>query len=123
MQEVFLIRNATYNFRNQTYFKFANPCTSDYGLNSTRYLGPKIWNMLPDRIRLLPTLLKFKIEITKFTFKKLSMQNLFRLCHRSCVYVIIYIHLLYIFLYFYIYISFVVISDMTCSINTDVKKG
>ena len=60
VQDIFPIRNRTYNFRNQTYFKFSNPRTSNYGLNSTRYLRPKIWNLLPDRIRLLPTLLKFK---------------------------------------------------------------
>ena len=52
VQETFAIRNPTYNFRNQTYLKFSNPRTSNYGLNSIRYLGPKIWDLLPDRIRL-----------------------------------------------------------------------
>ena len=37
MQEIFPIRSSNYKFRNQSYFTFYNPQTSNYGLNSTRY--------------------------------------------------------------------------------------
>ena len=69
IQEIFPIRSSNYNFRNQSYFKFHNPQTSNYGLNSTRYLGPKIWSLLPEKIRLLPTLSEYKTEVKKFRFE------------------------------------------------------
>ena len=65
MQEIFPIRSSNCNFRNQSYFTFYNPKTSNYDLNSTRYLGPKIWSLLPENIRLLPTLLEFKTKVKK----------------------------------------------------------
>ena len=36
VHKIFPIRNPTYNFRNETYFNFSNPLTTNYGLNSTR---------------------------------------------------------------------------------------
>ena len=69
MNEVVPIRQGTLNLRNPTCFKLFNPRTTNYGLNSVKYLGPIIWNQLPDKLKHISTLLKFKLEIKKVTFE------------------------------------------------------
>ena len=64
MTEVFEIQNPAYNFRSQaTHFKRENVKTTRCGIQSVRYLGPKIWDMVPSNIKNCSSLNKFKNSI------------------------------------------------------------
>ena len=64
MKEVFEIQNPSYNFHPEaTHFKRENVKTTHYGIPSTRYLGPKIWDMVPNNIKNCSSLNKFKNSI------------------------------------------------------------
>ena len=64
MKEVFEIQNPAYNFRSEaTHFKRENVKTTHYGIQSVRYLGPKIWDMVPNNIKNCSSLNKFKNSI------------------------------------------------------------
>ena len=41
----------------------SNPKSVNYGTKSLRYLGPKIWNKLPDKLKQAASLSTFKAEI------------------------------------------------------------
>ena len=52
MKEVFEILNPPYNFRSKaTHFKREDMKTTQYGIQSVRYLGPKIWDMVPNNVK------------------------------------------------------------------------
>ena len=51
MNELFEQRNITYNLRPQTDVTTGSITTVSNGLKSLRYLGPKIWNIIPPDIR------------------------------------------------------------------------
>ena len=62
--EVFEIQNPAYNFRLEaTHFKRENVKATHYGIQSVRYLGQKIWDMVPDNINNCSSLNKFKNSI------------------------------------------------------------
>ena len=52
-KEVFKIQNPAYNFR------FPRIKTTHYGIHSIKYLGPKIWDMVPNNIKNCSSLNKF----------------------------------------------------------------
>ena len=43
------------------------PKTENYGIQSLRYLGPKIWNMLPKSLKESPSLYSFKSTVKTWT--------------------------------------------------------
>ena len=51
MHEIFEQRNIHYNLRSQTDFQLGPVKTVNSGLRALRYLGPKIWNILPFQIK------------------------------------------------------------------------
>ena len=52
MKEVFEIQNLAYNFYSDAiHFKRDNVKTTHYGIQSVMYLGPKIWDMMPNKIK------------------------------------------------------------------------
>ena len=52
MQEVFLVKEqGNYNLRNQTDFVIPQVKRVNYGLESIRVLGPKIWESLPNDLK------------------------------------------------------------------------
>ena len=52
MKEVFEIQNLAYNFCSDAiHFKRDNVKTTHYGIQSVMYLGPKIWDMIPNKIK------------------------------------------------------------------------
>ena len=51
MNELFEQRNMLYNLRSQTKFTAGPISIVKNGLKSLRYLGPKIWNIIPTDIR------------------------------------------------------------------------
>ena len=66
MEEVFDIVDIPYNLRNQTKFKSYPVKTVKYGLETVSYLGPKVWNLVPDNLKNLTTLSDFKTQIKKW---------------------------------------------------------
>ena len=61
MKDIFELQNPSYNLglsRNQ--FRTENIKTVHYGLQSVRYLGPKIWELVPNNFKYSNSLSKFK---------------------------------------------------------------
>ena len=59
MKEVFEIQNPAYHFRFQASHFKRNVKTIHYGVHSVRYLGAKIWAMVPNNIKNCSSLNKF----------------------------------------------------------------
>ena len=67
MKEVFPLKEqGHYNLRTQTDFEIPQVKTVNYGLESIRYLGPKIWEGLPNYFKRTDTLSSFKTAIKKW---------------------------------------------------------
>ena len=57
MNEIFTRRHQIqYNLRNWTDFDVPKVKTVNHGSESVRYLGPKIWEIIPAHIKMLDTL-------------------------------------------------------------------
>ena len=69
MNELFEQRNIIYNHRSQTDFTTGPISTVNYGLKSLRYLGPKIWNIIPPDIRKSGNIEEFTRKIKCWTPK------------------------------------------------------
>ena len=73
MNEVFMerildVNNVSSNTRSKSsFYNYANPRSTRYGLETLRHIGPRIWNMIPSEIKDLSTLEKFKSEIKQWT--------------------------------------------------------
>ena len=53
MNSIFEIKNIEYNLRNKNNFKSRRINSVRYGIDSLTYLGPKIWNIVPeDKLKL-----------------------------------------------------------------------
>mgnify|MGYP001792265277 CR=1 FL=1 len=63
MNEVFTIRENTYNIRNFNIFGGDVPKSNRYGINTIPYLGNKLWNIIPINIRNSPSLECFKSRL------------------------------------------------------------
>ena len=62
-QGIFKLRNSPYNMRSQHDFVLPRSTTANYGTESLRFMGPKIWNILPETLEEVPSLYKFKLEV------------------------------------------------------------
>ena len=61
MTEVFETKEPNYNLRSEaSHFKRESVKSADYGMQSVRHLGPKIWNIVPQNIREANSLNEFK---------------------------------------------------------------
>ena len=61
MKDIFELQNPLYNIRSScNQFRRNNIKTVHYGLQSVRYLGPKIWELLPNNIKYSNSISKFK---------------------------------------------------------------
>ena len=73
MADIFRIRSISENtipgkLRNPSeFYKFENPRSVRYGTETLRFLGPKIWNILPNDIKDAQTLDVFKNKIKSWT--------------------------------------------------------
>ena len=65
-----------YNFRQNRDFRIRSVKSVYHGSESTSYLGPKIWEIVPAKIKETNSLNSFKIEIRKWVPKSCSC----RLC-------------------------------------------
>ena len=64
MNNIFELQNPSYNLRSScNRFRRENVKTVRYGIQSVRYLGPKIWELVPNNIKYSNSLCKFKILI------------------------------------------------------------
>ena len=61
--ELFEQRNENYNLRNNNPFTIPAVRTVHHGSESISFLGPKIWNILPDNIKNAESLNVFKTKI------------------------------------------------------------
>ena len=61
MNDIFELQNPSYNLRSScNQFRRENIKTVHYGIQSVRYLGPKIWQLVPNDIKYSNSLSKFK---------------------------------------------------------------
>ena len=51
MSGLFKIKESKYNLRRENAIGIGGIHTSTYGLNSISYLGPKIWDLVPNDIK------------------------------------------------------------------------
>ena len=66
VNSIFEIKYFEYNLRNKTNFKWCRINYVWYGIDSLTYLGPKIWNFVPDDIKKSESLNVFKTKIKKW---------------------------------------------------------
>ena len=66
MSDLFVTRENNYNLRNLQELGTSHKRTVTFGTETISYRGPQIWNLIPQRLRALETLNKFKKEIKKW---------------------------------------------------------
>ena len=64
--DLFDIRQNPYNLRHCSYFSIPNVNSVYHGSESLSNLGPRIWNLVPDRLKQLDSINSFKTEIKKW---------------------------------------------------------
>ena len=68
MDEVFNFQeNESYNLRSGIHLASRNTHTAHFGTDTISSLGPKLWKLIPDKIKHAPTLTVFKAEIKSWT--------------------------------------------------------
>ena len=65
MKDIFQIKEKDI-YKSKFPFKSNNVKTVNYGTHSLRYLGPKVWSMLPENLKKLNTLEEFKLKIRQW---------------------------------------------------------
>ena len=63
---LFIAKENSYNLRNESYFVIPKVNSVFNGTESISYLGPKIWNIVPDDIKALDNVSLFKRAIKKW---------------------------------------------------------
>ena len=59
--------NVSANTRSRsTYYNYSNPKTVNYGLETLRSFGPKVWNMVPQEFKNVSSLAVFKNKIKRW---------------------------------------------------------
>ena len=64
--ELFSFSNTNYNLRSCSQFRQSSVKTVWNGLETASYLGPKVWNMVPEELKQKPSLSAFKTVIKKW---------------------------------------------------------
>ena len=68
MSDLFITRENNYNLRNCQGLEFPLRRTVKFGTESISYRVPQIWNLIPERLRTLETLNRFKEEIKTWKY-------------------------------------------------------
>ena len=68
--------NESYNLRSGIYLASRNMHTAYFGTDTISSLGPKLWKLIPDKIKQASTLSAFKAKIKSWTINNCSC----RLC-------------------------------------------
>ena len=64
--DFFHIRQNNHNLRHDSYFAIPNATSAYHGTESLSNLGPRIWNLVPDKLKQLVDINAFKKEIKKW---------------------------------------------------------
>ena len=64
--DMFKLSNPTYNLRNKRDFVSNHKQTVYLGTESLSYLGPKLWDLLPQDLKTLTSLTQFKSQVKKW---------------------------------------------------------
>ena len=67
MSELFKLKETKYNLRNGSVLVSSNMKTNTYGINSITHLAPKIWELVPEKIKISKSLNIFKQKIKAWT--------------------------------------------------------
>ena len=70
LSEFVTIREQNYNSRQPSDFLRDRANSTNYGIESIRILGPKIWDLVPNEMKLASNLNSFKERISKWKIKK-----------------------------------------------------
>ena len=73
ISDIFELSNPTYNLRNKTDFVSNHVY---FGTESLSYLGPKLWDLLPQDLKTFTSLTQFKSQVKKWGSAKLPLPNL-----------------------------------------------
>ena len=65
MSDLFVTRENNYNLRNFQELESSLKRAVKFGTETISYWGPQIWSLIPERLKELETLSKFKKEIKK----------------------------------------------------------
>ena len=66
MHNLFQIKETNLNLRKGKTIVSTNVKTTNFGINSLRYLAPKIWEQIPEDIKNCNSLIQFKRKIKKW---------------------------------------------------------
>ena len=69
--DLFQMTNTKYSLRNKE-FGISRFNTTTHGKHSIRYIGPKLWSLIPKNVRDLPALSVFKQRIRKLDLNSLQ---------------------------------------------------
>ena len=78
LNQVFERNEQNFLGRHSTYFKSRKICSTLHGSESLSYLGPRIWELLPDSLKNASNLTTFKNQIKKWAPEKCPC----RICRR-----------------------------------------
>ena len=71
MNDSFELQNPSYNLKSScNQFRRENIKTVHYGIQSVRYLGPKIWELVPNNIKCSNSVSKFKKLIKSWKYQR-----------------------------------------------------
>ena len=65
MEELFYVRQTHFNLRNPHHFAIPSVNSVYHGSESILNLGPRIWNLVPDRLKELNSISSFENEIKR----------------------------------------------------------
>ena len=65
MERLFYVRQTHFNLRNPHHFAIPSVNSVYHGSESILNLGPRIWNLVPDRLKELNSISSFKNEIKR----------------------------------------------------------
>ena len=68
MEGLFCVRQTHYNLRNSHHFAIPSVNSVYYGSESISNIGPRIWNLVHDRLKELKSINSFKNEIKSVGF-------------------------------------------------------
>ena len=66
MEGLFYVRQTHFNLRNPHHFAIPSVNSVYHGSESILNLGPRIWNLVPDRLKELNSISSFKNEIKRW---------------------------------------------------------
>ena len=77
MKNYFLPKPTSYNLRRDDVLSIPKVKTTNHGIKSISFLGPKIWNSLPNEIKSSRNANQFKTLIKKTGFSKMNARAAF----------------------------------------------